>query len=94
MARMSWFSEEGDEIIFQRYAERMESWQKAIADGRITEQEVREQATRVADLLRGLDEQLDDQTHERVSQAFFEWSVLQGMHTSLMMQAAPSDVRK
>lgn len=43
MGRISWFSEEGDALFFQRYVDRMGSWQQAIADGRIDPEEVRAQ---------------------------------------------------
>lgn len=86
MARVSWFSDEGDEVMFQQYVGRMESWQKAMADGTITEEELKEQAQRVAGLLREVESKLDDDLHEKVSEALMEWAVLQGMSTTLMMQ--------
>jgi hypothetical protein len=89
MSRMSWFSEEGDEVMFQHYVERMESWQQAIADGTITAEEVRDQAQRVADLLKAVEGRLDDDLHAQVSEALMEWAVLQGMSTTLIMQQTP-----
>jgi hypothetical protein len=86
MSRMSWFSDEGDDVMFQHYVERMESWQKAIEDGTITAEEVKEQAQRVADLLKAVEGRLDDELHAQVSEALMEWAVLQGMSTTLVMQ--------
>jgi hypothetical protein len=87
MARTSWFSEEGDDVMFQHYVERMESWQQAIADGVITPEELKEQAQRVAELLRTLESKLDDDLHAEVSQVLMEWAVLQGMSTTILMQS-------
>jgi hypothetical protein len=86
MARVSWFSEEGDDVMFAHYVERMESWQKAMEDGTITAEEVRDQAHRVADLLKDVEQRLDDDLHGKVTTALMEWAVLQGMSTTLVMQ--------
>jgi hypothetical protein len=92
MARLSWFSEEGDEVMFQHYIERMESWQQAMADGTITVEEVKDQAQRVADLLRQVEGRLDDDLHEQISNALMEWAVLQGMSTTLVMQETQNSI--
>ena len=85
MAKTSWFSEEGESAAMQRFLDRMESWQEAMADGRIEENEVREQGERVAELLRELDESLDDREHELATRALLEYAVLQAMQHSLAM---------
>jgi transcriptional regulator CtsR len=86
MGRISWFSEEGDDLFFQRYIDRMESWQQAIADGRIDPEEVRAQAERVAALLREIEPQLSDALHEQVTQLLLELAVLNAMQTTLFLQ--------
>ena len=86
MGRISWFSEEGDALFFQRYVDRMESWQRAIADGRIDPEEVRAQAERVAALLREIEPQLSDALHERITQLLLELAVLNAMQTTLFLQ--------
>ena len=94
MARLSWFSEEGDAMMFQHYVERMESWQGAMSDGTITSGEVGDQIQKVAQLLRTLDKQLDDNLHEQVSTVLMEWAVLQGMSTTLLVQELQGGERK
>lgn len=94
MARLSWFSEEGDTMLFQHYVERMESWQSAMTDGTITSSEVSDQIQKVAQLLRTLDQQLDDGLHEQVSTVLMEWAVLQGMSTTLLVQELQGGERK
>lgn len=84
--RQSWFSDEGDELLFGRYVERVESWRDAFADGRVTGEEVRAQAERVADLMRELEDTLDDETHARLTNVFVEWAVLQGLQSEQMLE--------
>ncbi len=86
MPRTSWFSEEGDELIFQKYVERMSSWQQAMADGTITVEEAQEQAHKVAGLLGELEAKLDDETHELLTDALLEWAVLQGMQLTVALE--------
>ena len=76
---MSWFDVESSEMMFTEYLERMESWQKALSDGIIQPAEFREQADRVADLLRALEPKLNDELHAEVTQILYEWAVLQAM---------------
>lgn len=79
MARESWFDPESNELMFSKYMEQMESWQKALADGMVEPQEVRQQAEKVAEMLRALEPKLSDELHETLTQIFYEWAVLQGM---------------
>ncbi len=76
----------GDDLFFQEYVDRMESWQQAIADGRINPEEVRAQAERVAALLREIEPQLSDALHEQVTQLLLELAVLNAMQTTLFLQ--------
>ena len=86
MARQSWFSEEGDDFVFHRYVERVEGWKDAIADGRVTGDEVRTQAERVAGLMRELEDRLGDELHAFVTDVFLEWAVLQGLQSIAIVQ--------
>jgi hypothetical protein len=86
MARRSWFSEEGDDFVFHRYVERVDTWKTAIADGRVTGEEVRAQAERVAELMQTLEDRLDDDLHEYVTTVFLEWAVLQGLQSLAIVQ--------
>lgn len=81
MARRSWFEPESNELMFSKYMEKMESWQDALADGVIEPEEVRQQAERVASMLRDLEPKLSDTLHEELTDVFYELSVLYGMQT-------------
>ncbi|MCS6964581.1 hypothetical protein [Thermoflexus sp.] len=89
MARTSWFSEEGDALFFQRYVDRMESWQQAMEDGRVTPEEVKAQAERVAALMREIEPRLDDALHEQVTQLLLELAVLNAMQLTMFLQTQP-----
>lgn len=88
MAKSSWFSDEGDDLLFTTYVDRMDSWKGAIADGRVTPEEVRGQAERVADLMRDLEGRLDDELHAFLTNVFIEWAVLQGLQSLALAQDA------
>ena len=79
MGRKSWFDEETNELGFDKYVERMESWQEALADGLVTAEEIREQADRIADLLQVFEPKLSDELHAELTTIFYELAVLYGM---------------
>lgn len=89
MARTSWFSEEGDALFFQRYVDRMESWQQALEDGRVTPEEVKAQAERVAALMQEIEPRLDDELHQRITQLLLELAVLNAMQLTMFLQTQP-----
>ncbi|MBC7249993.1 MAG: hypothetical protein H5T62_06880 [Anaerolineae bacterium] len=87
MARKSWFDPESNEIMFSKYIEQMESWQEALADGVVEPEEVKQQAERVAEMLRALEPKLSDELHEELTQIFYEWAVLLGMERLVRLTA-------
>lgn len=87
MARKSWFDPESNEIMFSKYIEQMESWQVALADGVIEPGEVRQQAQKVAEMLRALESKLSDELHEELTNIFYEWAVLMGMERLVQLTA-------
>jgi hypothetical protein len=80
--RKSWFDPDNS-LSFQRYYRQMESWQRALADGRVQPSEVEAQAQRVAALLRELEPTLSDEQHARVTDILGELAVLQAMQASV-----------
>lgn len=94
MARRSWFetvksgdSPEAGALHASPFSiERLESWQRAIEDGIIEPHEVAEQQSRVLALLRELEPMLDDAQHEKVTRVLDEWTVLQAMHGTLLVE--------
>ncbi len=88
MARRSWFDPESNEMMFAKYLEQMESWQKALADGVVEPVEVREQAEKVSEMLRALEPKLSDELHKELTQILYEWAVLQAMERLLDLTEA------
>jgi hypothetical protein len=81
--RRSWFDPDNT-LSFQQYYQHLESWQQALADGRVDASEVEAQARRVADLLREIEPTLTDAQHARLTDVFGEMAVLQAMQQSLV----------
>jgi hypothetical protein len=79
LARTSWFDPQSHEPVFSKYMEKMDSWQRALADGVVTPDELRKQADRVADMLRAFEPKLSDKLHEELTKIFYELSVFYGM---------------
>jgi len=79
VARAKWFDSQSNELLFDKYATQMDSWQKAIADGMIEPEEIEQQAQRVAGLLREIEPKLSDELHDKLTQALYELAVLYGM---------------
>jgi hypothetical protein len=79
MARIGWFDPQTNQLAFDGYAEHMQSWQDALADGKVEAEEIRQQAERVAELLKALEPKLSDDVHEELTRVFYEMAVLYGM---------------
>ncbi len=78
MGRESWFGE-SNEFKFARYVEKMESWQKALADGIVQPEELQAQMERVTGMMRVLEPKLSDELHQEVTELFYELAVFYGM---------------
>lgn len=76
MARQSWLDASGQTPVIDQYAQKLESFTAAIADGVITDQELAEQETRVAALMKKLEPKLDDALHAEVTQLLCELTAL------------------
>lgn len=79
VGRQSWFDPQSNQVLFDRFVERMESWQQAIADGVITSQEIQNQAELVARLLREIEPKLSDELHDKVTRVLYELAVFNEM---------------
>ena len=84
MARSSWLDEETQEVKIDDYAKQLTSFIEALADGRVSEDELTNQEQRVATLMSEVEPQLDDGLHAKVTQLLCELSafnIMQLMHT-------------
>ncbi len=84
-ARRSWFGKDGA-MPFGASVTRLQSWQDAVEDGIIEPHEVTAQTERVMGLLRELEPLLDDDLHEKVTRVLEEWTVLNAMQGTLLIE--------
>ncbi len=90
MTRTGWFTNDNENHLFQESVERMESWQRAIADGVITQEELQEHLECTSALLRRLEPQLNDELHALVTEILLEMAVLNAMQSTLLWQEQSS----
>ena len=83
MARTSWLDEETSEVKIDDYARQLNSFLEALADGRVEDSELAAQESRVADAIRDVEPQLDDELHAKVTKLLCELSafnIMQMVH--------------
>lgn len=81
--RLSWLDDEGG-VAIDDYAQKLESYVQAMADGIVSADEVEGQERRVVDLMREIEPQLDDALHAKVTELLCElvaFDILQLLHT-------------
>ncbi len=79
MGRDGWFDGRGIDLLRDEFLETHAGWQKYIADGEITADEILEQENRIVAMLQKLEPELDDATHARLTKALLEYEVLVNM---------------
>ena len=87
MARQSWLDASGQTPVIDQYAQKLESFTAAIADGVITDEELSDQEARVAALMKKLEPKLDDALHAEVTQLLCELTALDLMQVIRTMAA-------
>ncbi len=88
MARASWFSDEGDEHVFQAYLERIGMWEHALKEGDVCLEDIRAQARRVADLMYQVERRLNEDQRALVTQLLVELTVLHALQSAFLVQQA------
>jgi len=86
MTRKSWVDPETNEPLIDDYAKKMANFMQAFADGVITEQEISDQEARLVDLMRQVEEHLDDATHAKVTRLMCELTAFNIMQFVYEMQ--------
>jgi hypothetical protein len=81
-SRISWFDQETGSILLSEYFQRMDSWQRAMADGKITAEEIRDQSSKVIELLKEVEPMVNEAEHQLITEALYEMAVLQAMQAS------------
>ena len=84
--RTDWFDDATQTPIIDQHARKLTSFVDALADGRIDEQEIKAQETRVYNLLKEIEPQLDDKLHARVTELLCELTAYDLMQMLREMQ--------
>jgi hypothetical protein len=76
MTRQSWLDEAGQTTQIDEYAQRLDSFVEAMADGRVDRHEVERQEERLVALMKQVEPQLSDDVHAQVTQLLCELTAL------------------
>src|SRR5687768_9211432 len=82
----TWVDEETDLPLITERARQLDSFVTAIADGKVTDAEVKAQEARVMNLLRDIEPQLDSKLRDRVTELLCELSAYDMMQVLNIMQ--------
>jgi hypothetical protein len=86
--KSAWFDETSNASAITEHAKRLDSFLQAIADGKVTDEEVKAQEARVVKLMKEIEPQLDAKLHEQVTQLLCEVTAYDMMQSLNMMQSA------
>jgi hypothetical protein len=81
VARTSWFDDKAEHPMIQERVEKLQSFTDALADGVISKQELTGQESRLTAALKGLEPELNDELHGKVSAVLVELSAYNVMRT-------------
>ena len=82
--RKSWLDEKTNEPLIDEYAQQLGAFVDAMADGRVDAAEVEAQEKRLTNLMKEIEPQLDDATHEKVTRLLCElsaYNLMQFLHS-------------
>ena len=82
----SWFDGQGIELAEAAIVERGKNWKKYVEDGRVSEDEIREQKAHIDDLLRALEPKLNPEIHRELTSILIEFLVLIEMYERVVTQ--------
>jgi hypothetical protein len=71
-AKSAWFDEEVNTPLISEQAQRLDSFVEAMADGKVTEEEVKAQEARVMKLMQEIEPQLDPKLRDRITELLCE----------------------
>lgn len=85
-SRTDWFDPRAQTPLIDQHARKLTTFLDALADGRIDEQEIKAQETRVLTLMREIEPQLDDALHAKVTDLLCELTAYDLMQMLREMQ--------
>jgi hypothetical protein len=87
-ARTSWFDEASQTPLIEGYARQLSSFIDTLADGRVEASEIKAQETRLVNLMRDIEPQLDDTMHAQITQLLCELTAYNLVQMLYAMQEA------
>ena len=87
MSRTSWFDEKAEHQSIQERATRLESFTSALADGVVSKQELDTQEQRLMSAMKGLEPELNDALHAKVTTVLVELTAYNVMRLLHELQA-------
>ena len=84
--KSAWFDENANTPLIAEQAQRLDSFVAAMADGQVTEAEVKAQEARVMKLMKEIEPQLDAKLHDRVTELLCELTAYDIMQTLNMLE--------
>ena len=88
MSRTSWVDPQNNEPLIGEHARKLESFVKAFEDGQITTDELSKQESDLVELLRKVEETLNDEQHAMVTELLCELTAYDIMHFTHEIQKA------
>jgi hypothetical protein len=88
MTEKPWFDPETGTLMLDEYVLEMDSYRRIVEDEAITDEELAEQAQRVASLLRQLEEVLSPEAKATATEALGELAVLSALQVKRLQTAS------
>lgn len=88
MARRSWIDPDTNHPLIEESARQLESFCRAFQDGVISDREISDQEARLVDLMKEVEEGMDDETHAKVTRLLCELTAYDIMQFTWQMQQA------
>jgi len=86
MARKSWIDPDTNEPLIDEYAKQLDSFVRAFQDGVISDKEISDQEARLVEVMKDVEEGLDDETHAKVTRLLCELNAYDIMQFTYEMQ--------
>jgi hypothetical protein len=86
--KSKWFDEASETPIIAEQSRRLDSFLSAVADGRVDNREIQEQESRLVELMKEIEPQLEPALHDKITQLLCELTAYDMMNVMNMMQAA------
>jgi hypothetical protein len=85
-AKSNWLDETSNTPVIAEQAKRLDSFLTAMADGKVTDEELKTQEQRLVKLMKEVEPQLDEKLHCRVTELLCELTAYDMMQAFNMMQ--------